>query len=140
MQSARSRAALLHVSKGETPSLEECSQRVRAVLETAGLPPPHRLLLQHLSRHFCRLGQNSSWSRPAARALGELLGELLFHAALTSTEVNPEHHAKIIEALVLAGGTAERDVAPGLENTTSAQRFPRSLRSFPVYFVYQSPQ
>lgn len=56
---------------------------MRAVLETAGLPPPHRLLLQHLSRHFCRLGQNSSWSRPAARALGELLGELLFHAALT---------------------------------------------------------
>ncbi|XP_019356925.1 PREDICTED: phosphatidylinositol 3-kinase regulatory subunit gamma isoform X1 [Gavialis gangeticus] len=104
---------LVHAAQ-ETPSLEECSQRVKAILETAGLPPPHRLLLQHLSCHFCCLGQKSGWSRSAARALGELLGELLFHAALTSTEVNPEHHVKIIEALILAGGTAKRDVAPAL--------------------------
>ncbi|XP_039341735.1 phosphatidylinositol 3-kinase regulatory subunit gamma isoform X1 [Mauremys reevesii] len=98
----------------ESQSLEECGQRVKMVLESPTLPQQHGLLLQHLTSHFCKLGQNGSKSHLTPRALGELFGDVLFRPPASSTEVNSEHHAKIIEALIVAGGVAEMQAAPAL--------------------------
>ncbi|EMP26165.1 Phosphatidylinositol 3-kinase regulatory subunit alpha [Chelonia mydas] len=106
----------------ETQSLEECGQRVKMVLESPTFPQQHGLLLQHLTSHFCKLGQNSSKSHLTPRALGELFGEVLFRPSASCTEVNSEHHAKIIEALIVAGGVAEMQAAPGRKLSGNAGR------------------
>ncbi|CAM2119141.1 unnamed protein product [Caretta caretta] len=113
----------------ETQSLEECGQRVKMVLESPTFPQQHGLLLQHLTSHFCKLGQNSSKSHLTPRALGELFGEVLFRPPASCTDVNSEHHAKIIEALIVAGGVAEMQAAPGAriaEGTVEHMDYPIS--------------
>ncbi|NXG97844.1 P85A kinase, partial [Loxia leucoptera] len=69
---------LVHMAQ-ETPGLEECGQRARALLAPPALPQPQALLLRQLARHFCRLCQGSHRSRLSPRLLGELFGELLLH-------------------------------------------------------------
>ncbi|XP_067423925.1 phosphatidylinositol 3-kinase regulatory subunit alpha-like isoform X2 [Emydura macquarii macquarii] len=96
----------------EIQSLEECGQQVKIILESPSLPQQHCRLLQHLTRHFCKLCQSGSKNHLTPRALGELFSEVLFRTSMSSTEVNPEHHAKIIEALIIAGGVAEMQAAP----------------------------
>ncbi|TRZ19495.1 hypothetical protein HGM15179_007608 [Zosterops borbonicus] len=71
---------LVHMAQ-ETPSLEECGQRARALLAPPALPQPQALLLRQLARHFCHLCQGSHRSRPSPRLLGELFGELLLRPA-----------------------------------------------------------
>ncbi|NWT57341.1 P85A kinase, partial [Erythrocercus mccallii] len=67
---------LVHMAQ-ETPGLEECGQRARALLTPPALPQPQALLLRQLARHFCHLCQGSHRSRLSPRLLGELFGELL---------------------------------------------------------------
>ncbi|NXJ73629.1 P85A kinase, partial [Trogon melanurus] len=67
---------LIHMAQ-ETPGLEECGQRARALLAPPALPQPQALLLHQLVHHFCRLCQGTHRSRLSPRLLGELFGELL---------------------------------------------------------------
>ncbi|NXQ82224.1 P85A kinase, partial [Nyctibius grandis] len=67
---------LVHMAQ-ETPGLEECGQRARALLAPPALPQPQALLLRQLLHHFCRLCQGTRRSRLSPRLLGELFGELL---------------------------------------------------------------
>ncbi|NXD25280.1 P85A kinase, partial [Spelaeornis formosus] len=67
---------LVHMAQ-ETPGLEECGQRARALLAPPALPQPQALLLRLLARHFWHLCQGSHRSRLSPRLLGELFGELL---------------------------------------------------------------
>ncbi|NXG61591.1 P85A kinase, partial [Hemiprocne comata] len=71
---------LVHMAQ-ETPGLEECGQRARALLAPPALPQPQALLLRQLTRHFCRLCQGARRTRLSPRLLGELFGELLLHPA-----------------------------------------------------------
>ncbi|NXP32559.1 P85A kinase, partial [Leiothrix lutea] len=73
---------LVHMAQ-ETPGLEECGQRARALLAPPALPQPQALLLRQLARHFCHLCQGSPRSRLSPRLLGELFGELLLRPAAT---------------------------------------------------------
>ncbi|NWV74971.1 P85A kinase, partial [Dasyornis broadbenti] len=75
---------LVHMAQ-ETPGLEECGQRARALLAPPALPQPQALLLRQLARHFCRLCQGSHRSRLSPRLLGELFGELLLCPAAASS-------------------------------------------------------
>ncbi|NWY94103.1 P85A kinase, partial [Loxia curvirostra] len=78
---------LVHMAQ-ETPGLEECGQRARALLAPPALPQPQALLLRQLARHFCRLCQGSHRSRLSPRLLGELFGELLLHPVTASLVVS----------------------------------------------------
>ncbi|NXE72509.1 P85A kinase, partial [Cochlearius cochlearius] len=75
---------LVHMAQ-ETPGLEECGQRARALLAPPALPQPQALLLRQLACHFCRLCQGTRRSRLSPRLLGELFGELLLRPAAAST-------------------------------------------------------
>nr|XP_003220318.1 PREDICTED: phosphatidylinositol 3-kinase regulatory subunit gamma isoform X1 [Anolis carolinensis] len=98
----------------ETQTLEECGQQVKMVLESSCLPQWHRLLLQHLTRHFCKVCQNNTKNHLTPRLLGEAFCGVLFKPSLSSMEMNLEHHVKIIEALIVAGGVSEAQAAPAL--------------------------
>ncbi|NXN26574.1 P85A kinase, partial [Nycticryphes semicollaris] len=74
---------LVHMAQ-ETPGLEECGQRARALLAPPALPQPQTLLLRQLTRHFCHLCQGTRRSRLSPRLLGELFGELLLHPMAAS--------------------------------------------------------
>lgn len=103
---------LVHMAQ-ETPGLEECGQRARALLAPPALPQPQALLLRQLARHFCRLCQGSHRSRLSPRLLGELFGELLLRPAAASTEAGPELRARILESFIMASEVAELPTAPG---------------------------
>ncbi|XP_034979167.2 phosphatidylinositol 3-kinase regulatory subunit gamma isoform X1 [Zootoca vivipara] len=98
----------------ETQSPEECGQQIKLILESPRLPQWHRLLLQHLTRHFYKLCQNGSKNHFTPRMLGEAFSDVLFKPSPSSMELNPEHHVKIIEALIMAGGVSEIQAAPAL--------------------------
>ncbi|XP_049664310.1 phosphatidylinositol 3-kinase regulatory subunit gamma isoform X1 [Accipiter gentilis] len=104
---------LVHMAQ-ETPGLEECGQRARALLAPPALPQPQALLLRQLVHHFCHLCQGTRRSRLSPRLLGELFGELLLCPAATSTEASPELRARILESLIVAGDAAEVPAAPAL--------------------------
>ncbi|NXW27886.1 P85A kinase, partial [Phaetusa simplex] len=74
---------LVHMAQ-ETPGLEECGQRARALLAPPALPQPQALLLRQLARHFCHLCQGTRRSRLSPRLLGELFGDLLLRPAAAS--------------------------------------------------------
>ncbi|NWW93832.1 P85A kinase, partial [Rhynochetos jubatus] len=74
---------LVHMAQ-ETPGLEECGQRARALLAPPALPQPQALLLRQLTHHFCRLCQAGRRSRLSPRLLGELFGELLLRPTAAS--------------------------------------------------------
>ncbi|NXI99993.1 P85A kinase, partial [Psophia crepitans] len=80
---------LIHVAQ-ETPGLEECGQRARALLAPPALPQPQALLLRQLARHFCRLCQGARRSRLSPRLLGEQFGELLLRPAAARTDGHTE--------------------------------------------------
>ncbi|OWK64532.1 phosphatidylinositol 3-kinase regulatory subunit gamma isoform X1 [Lonchura striata] len=104
---------LVHMAQ-ETPSLEECGQRARALLAPPALPQPQALLLRQLARHFCHLCQGSPRSRLSPRLLGELFGELLLRPVAASTEAGPELRARILESFIMASEVAELPTAPAL--------------------------
>ncbi|XP_063200867.1 phosphatidylinositol 3-kinase regulatory subunit gamma isoform X1 [Chroicocephalus ridibundus] len=104
---------LVHMAQ-ETPGLEECGQRARALLAPPALPQPQALLLRQLARHFCHLCQGTRRSRLSPRLLGELFGDLLLRPTAASTEASPELRARILESLIVAGETVEAPSAPAL--------------------------
>ncbi|NXI39796.1 P85A kinase, partial [Galbula dea] len=67
---------LIHMAQ-ETPGLEECGQRARALLAPPAMPQPQALLFRQLTHHFCRLCQGTRRSHLSPRLLGEVFGELL---------------------------------------------------------------
>ncbi|MEE6495354.1 hypothetical protein FKM82_002021 [Ascaphus truei] len=108
----------------EAPSLEDCGQQVKRVLESPSIPQHHCLLLQKLTRHFYRLCKNNSRNRLTPRILGEAFGEVLFQSPVTSTRVNPEHRVRILESLIVVGGVSEIQTAPGVLTYTSLPILP----------------
>ncbi|NXK97734.1 P85A kinase, partial [Formicarius rufipectus] len=78
---------LVHMAQ-ETPGLEECGQRVRALLAPPALPQPQALLLRQLTRHFCHLCQGTHRNRFSPKLLGELFGELLLRPAAASSDTH----------------------------------------------------
>ncbi|XP_030914532.1 phosphatidylinositol 3-kinase regulatory subunit alpha-like [Geospiza fortis] len=121
---------LVHMAQ-ETPGLEECGQRARALLAPPALPQPQALLLRQLARHFCRLCQGSPRSRPSPRLLGELFGELLLRPGAASTEAGPELRARILESFIMASEVAELPAAP---ETLIWGHFLQPLRRFTDVF------
>ncbi|NXU85055.1 P85A kinase, partial [Xiphorhynchus elegans] len=84
---------LVHMAQ-ETPGLEECGQRARALLAPPALPQPQALLLRQLAHHFCRLCQGTHRSRFSPRLLGELFGELLLRPAAARTDSHTQAAGK----------------------------------------------
>ncbi|OPJ76728.1 phosphatidylinositol 3-kinase regulatory subunit gamma isoform X1 [Patagioenas fasciata] len=104
---------LVHMAQ-ETPGLEECGQRARAMLAPPALPQPQALLLRQLTCHFCHLSQGTRRSRVSPRLLGEQFGELLLRPAAASAEASPELCARILESLIVASEAVEAPAAPAL--------------------------
>ncbi|XP_064415839.1 phosphoinositide-3-kinase, regulatory subunit 3b (gamma) isoform X2 [Latimeria chalumnae] len=102
------------VYTAQVQSVEECGQQVKKILESPSIPQQHRLIVQCLTKHFCKLCQNSGKGCLTPRQLGEAFSEVLFKPSLSSTDVNPEHHMKILEGLIMAGGVEEMQAAPAL--------------------------
>ncbi|XP_064189705.1 phosphoinositide-3-kinase, regulatory subunit 3b (gamma) [Anguilla rostrata] len=98
----------------ETQSIEECGQQLKRILESPSIPQPNHQLLLHLTRHLCRVSQSGAQSQASPRLLGQAFSDVLFKHTLSSADVNPEHHVKIIEALIVAGGLADTQAAPAL--------------------------
>ncbi|XP_066548635.1 phosphoinositide-3-kinase, regulatory subunit 3b (gamma) [Amia ocellicauda] len=98
----------------ETQSMEECGQQLKRILESPSVPQPNHLLLLHLTRHLCRVTQSGAQSQATARLVAQAFSEVLFKHSLSSADVNPEHHLRIVEALIAAGGLAEIQAAPAL--------------------------
>ncbi|NWV36477.1 P85A kinase, partial [Grantiella picta] len=91
---------LVHMAQ-ETPGLEECGQRARALLAPPALPQPQALLLRQLARHFYRLCQGSHRSRLSPRLLGELFGELLLCPAAARRDPGNAFGVQCESAVVL---------------------------------------
>ncbi|KAJ8376303.1 hypothetical protein SKAU_G00068830 [Synaphobranchus kaupii] len=98
----------------ETQSIEECGQQLKRILESPSIPQPNHQLLLHLTRHLCKVSQSGAQSQASPRLLGQAFSEVFFKHSLSSADVNPEHHVKIIEALIIAGGLVEMQAAPAL--------------------------
>ncbi|NWS55762.1 P85A kinase, partial [Chunga burmeisteri] len=94
----------------ETPGLEECGQRARALLAPPALPQPQALLLHQLTHHFCRLCQGSRRSRLSPRLLGELFGELLLRPAAARKK---KSHTKKTQKWGWEAGKGDRVLGAG---------------------------
>ncbi|XP_076872162.1 phosphatidylinositol 3-kinase regulatory subunit alpha-like [Brachyhypopomus gauderio] len=96
----------------ETQSLEECGQQLKKILESPSLPQSNHQLLVHLTRHLSKVAQSGGAAQASPRLLGQAYSEAVFKNNHFSTDVNPEHHIKILEALILVGGLMEMQAAP----------------------------
>eukprot|EP00064_Thunnus_orientalis_P015507 superscaffoldBa00002883_g15561 len=93
----------------ESQSVEECGERLKRILESPSIPQANHQLLVHLSRHLARVGQHGQAS---PRLLGQAFAEAVFKHSPLSADVNPEHHIRILEALIATGGLMEMQAAP----------------------------
>ncbi|XP_076140425.1 phosphatidylinositol 3-kinase regulatory subunit alpha isoform X1 [Alosa pseudoharengus] len=84
----------------EVASPDDCSVRLRRVLQSQAVPPQHWLALQFLLRHLAHVCQASTRNLLSARALGEIFSPLLFRQQAASCEPSPDAHIRIIEVLV----------------------------------------
>ncbi|XP_062410992.1 phosphatidylinositol 3-kinase regulatory subunit alpha [Sardina pilchardus] len=84
----------------EVASPDDCSVRLRRVLQSQAVPPQHWLALQCLLRHLAHVCQASARNLLSARALGEIFSPLLFRQQAASCEPSPDSHIRIIEVLV----------------------------------------
>ncbi|XP_072366944.1 phosphoinositide-3-kinase, regulatory subunit 3b (gamma) isoform X1 [Scyliorhinus torazame] len=98
----------------EIQNLDDCVKQIRRIVESPSLPQPHSLILQYLVKHFCKVCQYEGTNHLTPRLLGEIFSDVFFRHSLSSADVNPEHHIKIIEALIMTGGLAEMQAAPAL--------------------------
>ncbi|XP_035502545.2 phosphoinositide-3-kinase, regulatory subunit 3b (gamma) isoform X1 [Scophthalmus maximus] len=95
----------------ESAGVEECGERLKRILDSPSVPRANHQLLLHLSRHLARVGQRN----PAGpRLLGQAFAEVVFRLCPLSADVNPEHHVRILEALIATGGLVEMQAAPAL--------------------------
>ncbi|KAK2908313.1 hypothetical protein Q8A73_009386 [Channa argus] len=95
----------------ESPTVEECGEKLRRILESPSIPQTNHQLLVHLSRHLARVSQHS---QADPRLLGQAFAEAVFKHSSLSEKVNPEHHVRILEALIATGGLVEMQAAPAL--------------------------
>ncbi|CAJ1059456.1 phosphoinositide-3-kinase%2C regulatory subunit 3b (gamma) [Xyrichtys novacula] len=95
----------------ESQSVEECGERLKQILESPSIPQANHQLLVHLSRHLAWVSQHS---QAAPRLLGQTFSEVVFQHSALSADVNPEHHVRILEALIATGGLMEMQAAPAL--------------------------
>uniref|UniRef100_A0A3Q3X2R5 Phosphatidylinositol 3-kinase regulatory subunit gamma n=1 Tax=Mola mola TaxID=94237 RepID=A0A3Q3X2R5_MOLML len=91
--------------------VEVCGERLKKILDSPSIPQANHQLLAHLSQHLARVSQHSQAS---PRLLGQAFSEAVFKQSPLSAEVNPEHHVRILEALITAGGLIEMQAAPAL--------------------------
>ncbi|XP_048457894.1 phosphoinositide-3-kinase, regulatory subunit 3b (gamma) isoform X2 [Rhincodon typus] len=98
----------------EIQNVDECVQQIRRIVESPSLPQQHCLVLRYLVKHFCKVCQSEAANNLTPRLLGEVFSDVFFRHSLSSADVNPEHHIKIIEALIMTGGFAEMQAAPAL--------------------------
>ncbi|XP_041861990.1 phosphoinositide-3-kinase, regulatory subunit 3b (gamma) isoform X1 [Melanotaenia boesemani] len=98
-------------SAQESQSVEECGERLKRILGSPSIPQANYQLLVHLSRHLDRVSQHSQTS---ARLLGQAFADKVFKPSPLSVDVNPEHHIRILEALISTGGLVEMQAAPAL--------------------------
>uniref|UniRef100_A0A3B4XRA1 Phosphatidylinositol 3-kinase regulatory subunit gamma n=1 Tax=Seriola lalandi dorsalis TaxID=1841481 RepID=A0A3B4XRA1_SERLL len=95
----------------ESQSVEECGERLKRILESPSIPQANHQLLLHLSRHLARVSQHN---QTGSRLLGQAFAEAVFKHSTLSADVNPEHHVRILEALIATGGLMEMQAAPAL--------------------------
>ncbi|KAK2835043.1 hypothetical protein Q5P01_015527 [Channa striata] len=93
----------------ESQNVEECGDKLKTILESPSIPQANHQLLVHLSGHLARLSQHS---QADPRLLGQAFAEAVFKHSSLSEKVNPEHHVRILEALIAAGGLVEMQAAP----------------------------
>ncbi|XP_070687793.1 phosphoinositide-3-kinase, regulatory subunit 3b (gamma) [Pempheris klunzingeri] len=95
----------------ESQVVEECGERLKRILESPSIPQANHQLLVHLSRHLAWASQHNQAS---PQLLGQAFAEAVFKHCPLSTDVNPEHHVRILEALISTGGLMEMQAAPAL--------------------------
>uniref|UniRef100_A0A8C9TI71 Phosphatidylinositol 3-kinase regulatory subunit gamma n=1 Tax=Scleropages formosus TaxID=113540 RepID=A0A8C9TI71_SCLFO len=114
----------------EIENMDECGQQLRRVLESPSIPQPNYQLLQHLTKHLCRVAQSGTLptvSSVCGFAISQgLLSEVYGLCLSASASVNPEHHVKIVEALIAVGGLAETQAAPALPPKPAKPMLPAS--------------
>nr|XP_046155790.1 phosphatidylinositol 3-kinase regulatory subunit alpha-like [Oncorhynchus gorbuscha] len=96
----------------ETQSVEECGEKLKKILESPSVPQANHQLLVHLTRHLVRVAQSGAQNQASPRLLGQTFSEAIFKHSHFCADVNPEHHVKIMEALIAAGGLVEIQAAP----------------------------
>ncbi|XP_034559596.1 phosphoinositide-3-kinase, regulatory subunit 3b (gamma) [Notolabrus celidotus] len=108
----------------ESQSVDECGERLKQILESPSIPQANHQLLVHLSRHLARVSQHSQTS---PRLLGQAFTEAIFQHSALSADVNPEHHVRILEALITTGGLMEMQAAPALPPKPAKPQQPSSV-------------
>uniref|UniRef100_A0A673WVM5 Phosphatidylinositol 3-kinase regulatory subunit gamma n=1 Tax=Salmo trutta TaxID=8032 RepID=A0A673WVM5_SALTR len=98
----------------ETQSMEDCGEKLKRILESPSVPQANHQLLVHLTRHLVKVAQSEAQNQASPRLLGQVFSEAIFKHSHFSADVNPEHHVKIMEALIAAGGLVEMQAAPAL--------------------------
>ncbi|KAL6458095.1 hypothetical protein MHYP_G00333250 [Metynnis hypsauchen] len=97
----------------ETQSLEECGQQLKRILDSPSIPQSNHQLLVYLTRHLSKVTQSGGAAQASPKLLGQVYSEAVFKNNHFSADVNPEHHVKILEALIVVGGLMEMQAAPG---------------------------
>ncbi|RVE73730.1 hypothetical protein OJAV_G00034230 [Oryzias javanicus] len=95
----------------ENQTVEECGEKLKGILESPNMPQANHQLLLRLSRHWDRVaqqGQASPW------LLAQAFADAVFKQTPLRTDVNPELHIRILEALITTGGLTEMQAAPAL--------------------------
>ncbi|XP_030582932.1 phosphoinositide-3-kinase, regulatory subunit 3b (gamma) isoform X1 [Archocentrus centrarchus] len=107
----------------ESQSVEECGDRLKRILESPSISQANHQLLVHLSRHLHRISQES---QVYPRLLGQSFTDVIFKNSPLSADVNPEHHIRILEALIATGGLTEMQAAPALPPKPAKPQQPSS--------------
>nr|XP_020464689.1 phosphatidylinositol 3-kinase regulatory subunit gamma isoform X2 [Monopterus albus] len=108
----------------ESHTVEECGERLKRILESPSIPQANHQLLVQLSRHLARVSQSGQAS---PRLLGQAFAEAVFKHPPLSADMNQEHHIRILEALVAAGGLMEMQTAPALPPKPAKPQQPCSV-------------
>ncbi|XP_078802293.1 phosphoinositide-3-kinase, regulatory subunit 3b (gamma) isoform X3 [Oryzias latipes] len=95
----------------ENQTVEECGEKLRSILESPNMPLANHQLLVCLSRHWDRVAQQGQAS---PRLLAQAFADVVFKQTPLRTDVNPELHLQIFEALITTGGLTEMQAAPAL--------------------------
>ncbi|XP_063356437.1 phosphoinositide-3-kinase, regulatory subunit 3b (gamma) isoform X4 [Pelmatolapia mariae] len=108
----------------ESQSVEECGDRLKRILESPSIPQVNHQLLVHLTGHLNRISQQSQAS---PRLLGQAFTDIIFNHLSLSADVNPEHHIRIVEALITTAGRMEMQAAPALPPKPNKPQQPSSV-------------
>ncbi|XP_042077402.1 phosphoinositide-3-kinase, regulatory subunit 3b (gamma) isoform X3 [Haplochromis burtoni] len=110
--------------ESESQSVEECGDRLKRILESPSIPQVNHQLLVHLTGHLNRISQQSQAS---PRLLGQAFTDIIFKHLSLSADVNPEHHIRILEALITTAGQMEMQAAPALPPKPTKPQQPSSV-------------